>query len=117
MLHCNMKDTMTLQLSLDDLLADLRHARRQDDLGRLALVAYCEARRWARQAGEQAIAEHSAAMFTAEPHASREAFLAQVDELMFALEQARARLPRQGAPGPAPAPRAGAPADHGARLG
>ncbi len=92
MLHCTMNMPMTLHLTLDDMLADLRHARRQGDLGRLALIAYCDVRRWARQAGEADLAEHSAAMFTDEPHASREAFLAQVDNLVFELAQVRSRI-------------------------
>jgi hypothetical protein len=92
MLHCNMNPQMTLQLSLDDLLAELQHARRRGDLGRLALIAYCEVRRWARRAGERSLADHSAAMFTDQPHASREAFLQQVDSLVSELEQARSRL-------------------------
>lgn len=85
---------MPLQLGLEDLLGDLRYARRCADLGRLALLAYCEVRRWARMAGEQALAEHSADLITHAPHASREAFLAEVDELIVELEQARSRVSR-----------------------
>jgi hypothetical protein len=92
MLHCNMNAAVTLQLGLDDLLADLRHARRQGDLGRLALLAYCEVRRWARQSGELDVAAHSAAMITEEPHASRDAFLEHIDCLIFELEQVRSRF-------------------------
>jgi hypothetical protein len=91
MLHCTMSISTTLQLSLDDLLADLRHARRRGDLGRLALIAYCDVRRWARQAGEIGLAAHSAAMFTDEPHASRAAFLEHIDNLVLELEQVRSR--------------------------
>lgn len=61
----------------------------------MAWLAYCEVRRWARMAGEEALAEHSSASFTHTPHANREAFLGDVDELIFELEQARLRL---GAP-------------------
>jgi len=95
MLHCNMKPASDLQLGLEDLLADLHHARRSGDLGRLALVAYCEVRRWARKAGEHELAEHAAAMITATPHASRDAFLQQVDALIGELEQVR--MPPGGA--------------------
>ena len=42
--------SLNLQLGLDDLLGDLRQ-RRSGDLGRLALISYCEVRRWARLAG------------------------------------------------------------------
>ena len=92
MLHCNMNTDQSLQLSLDDLLADLGHARRQGDLGRLALIAYCEVRRWARHAGEAQIAEHASEMITASPHANREDFLAHIDEMMRELSAARSRL-------------------------
>ena len=93
MLHCNMSvPSLPLQLGLDDLLGDLRHARRSGDLGRLALLAYCEVRRWARQAGEQGLAAHSSDLITHSPHASREAFMTQVDELIAELEQVRSRV-------------------------
>ena len=64
MLHCNMNTDLTLQLGLDDLLADLRHARRGGDLGRLALLAYCEVRRLARKAGEPELAARSSRLIT-----------------------------------------------------
>jgi len=100
MLHCNMNTpSLTLQLGLEDLLGDLRYARRGPDMGRLALLAYCEVRRWARMAGEQALAEHSSGLITQSPHASREEFLAEVDVLIVELEQARARVVGS-APGP-----------------
>ena len=91
MLHCVMGASMSLQLCLEDLLADLRHARRRGDLGRLAVVAYFDVRRWARQAGELGVAEHSKVMFTSQPHASRAALLEQVDSLLLELEQAQSR--------------------------
>ena len=93
MLHRNMNaPSLPLQLGLEDLLGDMRYARRRGDLGRLALLAYCEVRRWARLAGEQRLAEHSSHLITHSPHASREAFMAQVDELIVELEQARSRV-------------------------
>jgi hypothetical protein len=97
MLHCNMTVSSILQLSLDDLLADLRHARRQGELARLALLAYCEVRRWARQAGETDIAEHAAAMITETPYASRGSFLDQVDGLIAELDEVRLRFVRETA--------------------
>jgi hypothetical protein len=42
MLQCNMNDSISIQLGLEDLLAELRFARRNEQLGRLALLAYCE---------------------------------------------------------------------------
>lgn len=87
-----------LQLGLEDLLGDLRHARKRGDLGRLALLAYCEVRRWARLAGEQQLAEHSAGLITHTPLTSRDEFLTHVDGLIVELEQARARFPGSLAP-------------------
>lgn len=99
MLHCNMTSATSLQLGLEDLLADLRYARRKNDLGRLALLAYCEVRRWARDAGDAALADHASHLITGSPHASREAFLAQIDTLIHELEDmpARAASARQDA--------------------
>jgi hypothetical protein len=77
--------SLQLQLGLEDLLGDLRYARRSGDLGRLALLLYCEVRRWARVAGEQELAEHSSELIAHCPHASREEFLTQVDDLIFEL--------------------------------
>jgi len=78
-----------LQLGLDDLLGDLRYARRSVNLGRLALLSYCEVRRWARMAGDQELAAQSSELITRAPYANREEFLAQVDELIVELEKAR----------------------------
>jgi hypothetical protein len=95
MLRCNM-DALTsstsLELGLDDLLGDLRYARKRDDLGRIALLVYCEVRRWARQAGEQRLAARSSALITQSPHPDRARFLAEVDELIAELERAHARF-------------------------
>lgn len=88
-----------LQLGLEDLLGDLRHARRSGDLGRLALLSYCEVRRWARMAGDASLAEHSSELITHGPHSSREQFLAHVDKLIDELERLRpARVPTQNGP-------------------
>jgi hypothetical protein len=89
MLRCTMNANLNLQLSLDDLLADLRHARRSGDLGRLALIAYCEVRRWAREAGEPRLAEHASGVITGSPHSSREIFLREIDDLIVELQQVR----------------------------
>jgi hypothetical protein len=90
MLNRNMNTPTTqLQLGLEDLLGDLQYARRSGDLGRLALLSYCEVRRWARLAGRQALAEKSSELITHCPHASREEFLKQVDGLIVELQHAR----------------------------
>jgi len=93
MLHCNMNTAVTRALlSLEDVLGDLQHARRGSDLGRLALLAYCEVRRWARLAGEVELAEHSLALVTDNPHSTRAEFLHRVDDLIEELEGVRHRL-------------------------
>jgi hypothetical protein len=90
MLHCSM-GTRTVDLELEDLLADLQHSRRQNDLGRLALLAYCEARRWARTTGHTDIARLASSMVVDAPQPTREAFLAQIDRLIAAIETSAAR--------------------------
>lgn len=87
MLHCNMNTIPPLQLVLEDLLADLQHARRKHDLGRLALLAYCEVRSWARQAGQHDIADGATRMFTENPCVNKIEFLEKIDKLITALER------------------------------
>lgn len=96
MLHCNMTTQTALEYALDDLLADLRHARRNEDLGRLALLAYCEVRGWARRAGKADISQWATKMFTENPSVSREEFLASIDTLIGALECHRQSFPVHG---------------------
>ncbi len=81
-----------LQLSLDDVLGGLQLARRNGNLGRLALLAFCEVRRWARQAGEAELAQHSLELVTEQPQTTRAEFLRRVDELIDELQRVRARL-------------------------
>ncbi len=81
--------TMDHALELDDLLADLHHARKREDLGRLAFVAYCDVRRWARKVERLALAEEASRLITDSPHQSREAFLRQMDRLIDELETLR----------------------------
>jgi hypothetical protein len=91
MLHCTMSATSTtpLQLQLEDVLAGLQHARRTNDLGRLALLTYCEVRRWARWAQRDALAERASDIITKLPHPSRSEFLSIVDEVITELELIR----------------------------
>jgi hypothetical protein len=95
MLRRSMNDDLRVHLGLDDVLGDLQHARRQGDLGRLALLAYCEVRRWARQAGEPELAASSLALITDNPPPSRLEFLQRVDRLITELEAVRERLSAQ----------------------
>ena len=85
----------SLQLGLEDLLGEMYFARRSGDLGRLALLAYCEVRRWARVAGEQVLADQSSGLIHNSPHADRDEFMARVDALIVELEHARARVVRR----------------------
>ena len=96
MLRCNMNaHSPSEQHALEDLLGDLQYARRQGDLGRLALLAYCEVRRWARYAGDAELAEHSSEMINSCPHASRDEFQRQVDVIIEELERACERARSQ----------------------
>jgi hypothetical protein len=99
MLHCTMDtNSAPLQVGLEDLLGEMQHARRIGDMGRLALLAYCEVRRWARQAGEPELADRSTALITRHPHASRDQFMEQIDDLIHELERAHSRVVAQQAP-------------------
>ena len=103
LLQCNMSTTTeSLQLGLEGLLIDLQRARKSGDLGRVALLAYCEVRRWARVAGEQSLAEQSAALINDLPHADQATFIAAVDALIDELEQVRRRfrVPTPSRPAP-----------------
>jgi hypothetical protein len=104
MLHRNMEFVMNMnrQWDLDDLLADLHHARKHGDLGRLAFVAYCDVRRWAREAGKTVLAEQAARLITESPHSSREVFVEQIDQLIHELETLQTRGPTQPQPTPLP---------------
>jgi hypothetical protein len=73
-------------MGLEDLLADLQHARRSQELGRLALLAYCEVKTWARQAGKSDIADGATKMFTQTPCVCKEEFLSNIDSLIATLE-------------------------------
>ncbi|MBK6851864.1 MAG: hypothetical protein IPG93_09660 [Burkholderiales bacterium] len=75
-----------LQLGLEDLLTDLRHARRHGDLGRLVLLSYYEVRRWAKLAGQVRLAELSAVLLERSPYANRIGFMSDVDKLIGELE-------------------------------
>ena len=56
-------------------------------------------RRWARQAGEPELADRSTALITRHPYASRDQFMAQIDDLIGELERAHSRvLARSPAP-------------------
>lgn len=80
-----------LRVGLEDLAGEMAYARRTEDLGRLALLSYCEIRRWARLAGEQRLADLSWALVTDHPAGDRKAFLNQVDDVVTELERVCSR--------------------------
>jgi hypothetical protein len=71
---------------LEDLLADLYYARKNDQLGRLALLAYCEVKGWARRAGKPDVADTALRMFSENPSLSKDEFLRSIDSLIATLE-------------------------------
>jgi hypothetical protein len=81
-----MSTSSAIQLGLEDLLADLQYARKRQQLGRLALLAYCEVRSWARQAGRSDIADAATSMFTETPCVSKDEFLSKIDSMIATLE-------------------------------
>ena len=89
-------DTTDLKISLQDVLADLWHARREGDLGRLALLSYCDVRRWARIAHREGLAQRSRDLVLSCPHATRAHFLAEVDALIAEAERALQQFEQGG---------------------
>lgn len=97
LLHRNMSNPVeSLQLGLEDLLGEMYHARRTGDLGRLALLAYYEVRRWARVAGEQTLADQASSLIHDTPHANRDEFIARIDALIDEIENVHARVLGRG---------------------
>lgn len=86
MLQCNMTESLNIQLGLEDLLANLHYARKHDQLGRLALLAYCEVKGWARRAGKPDVADTALRMFSDNPCPSKQEFLKGIDQLIATLE-------------------------------
>ncbi len=86
MLQCNMTNSLNIQLALEDLLANLHFARRHEQLGRLASLAYCEVKGWARLAHKPDLADKAIQMFSQSPCVTKDEFLQNVDSLMAALE-------------------------------
>lgn len=111
MLRCNMNipDSPALMRDLEDVLGSMKYARRTNDLGRLALLTYWEVRRWARCAHRDALAGLAADAIMAQPHPSRESFLALVDQVICELERVQSTAgacPPAGASVRSPAVRA-----------
>jgi hypothetical protein len=81
-----MTTPINIQLALEDLLADLHFARQHEQLGRLALLAYCDVKRWARQAGKADVADMVLRMFADQPCQSKDDFLRGIDQLLGSLK-------------------------------
>jgi hypothetical protein len=92
MLHCNMKDGLPTRLALEDLLAALWHAKRTDDVGRLAHLGSWEVQRWARASRDDVLAAHARALLTDCPYQSREDFMFAIDRLIAQVEHAHVQL-------------------------
>ena len=75
-----------LRQGLEGLAGEVSSACRRDDLGALALLSYCEIRRWARSAGEQRLAQLSCALIAEHTAGDRKEFLAQVDNVIAEFE-------------------------------
>ena len=89
MLHCSMETLSTqLRIGLEDLAADMAYARTHEQIGRLALLCYCEVRPWARSAEEEHLAAKAWALSTQSVPKSRGVFLRKIDALIVELENA-----------------------------
>jgi hypothetical protein len=98
MLQCNMTHSIDIQLRLEDLIAELHFARKRGDLGRLALLAYCEIKSWARRAGKMDVADKALRMFSEKPCLSKDEFLKGIDDLIATLELHDQEYQRNNAP-------------------
>ena len=92
MLQCNMKDGVPTRLALEDLLTALWHARRADDVGRLAHLASCKVQDWARARRDRGLAAHARGLLTDCPYRSRQEFMFAIDQLIAEVEQAHVEL-------------------------
>ncbi|MDM0111262.1 hypothetical protein QTI66_03830 [Variovorax sp. J22R133] len=75
-----------MRTALEDLTGEMVYARRNADLGRLALLCYCEVKHWARLAGEERLAQLSGALVAEQPASDRTEFLGRVDAVIAELE-------------------------------
>ena len=82
-----MSDSLTSQFALQNLLEDLQIARENQQLGKLALLAYCDVKRWARQAGRTDVAEQAFRMFSERASISKDDFLREIDAMVGALQE------------------------------
>jgi len=91
MLQRNMTHS-DVQLSLEDILGALWHARRSGDIGRLARVGCSDVQRWARARREDALVARARALLTDCPYRNRDEFMFAIDRLIAEVEHAHVRL-------------------------
>lgn len=77
---------LTIKQALEPVLADLRYARKHEQVGKLALLVYCDVKRWARHAGKGDVADLVMRMFSESSCKSKGDFLQDIDELLGSLE-------------------------------
>jgi hypothetical protein len=92
MLHCNMQDSVSARLALEDVLAALWHARRAGDIGRLAHLGDCDVQRWARARCDDVLTAHARALLTDCPYRNRQEFMFAIDRLIAEVEHAHVQL-------------------------
>jgi hypothetical protein len=81
-----MTNSIESQLALEDLLADLHFALKHDQIGRLALLAYCETKGWGRLSGKHDVADRALEMFSQSPYNTKQEFLEDINKLIATLE-------------------------------
>jgi hypothetical protein len=92
MLQCSMATNADLQSTLEDLLAQLWHARRTGDLGRLAHLSFSEVQRWGRGARDDLLVRHAQEFLARCPYGSRDDLTWAIDALIADVEFAHSRL-------------------------
>ena len=80
-----MTHSIDIQLELEDLLANMRFAHKHNELGRLASLAYCDVKGWARRAGKPDVADKTLQMFSQCPHLTKQEFLEDINSLIATL--------------------------------
>lgn len=69
-----------------ELVADLLFARECEQLGKLALLAYCDVKRWARETGRSDVAEMSVRLVSESASMDKQTFLRGIDGLLRCLQ-------------------------------
>jgi hypothetical protein len=87
-----MNTDLELRLALEDVLAQLWHARRNGELGRLAHLGFSEVQRWARSAREATLVAQARELLGACPYRSREDLVFAIDRLIDDVEFAHSQL-------------------------